>query len=30
MEDVATWLAPMVRQTTVHFVPAVDRFWLPK
>jgi len=30
MEDFAQWLAPLVRETTVHFVPAVDRFWFPK
>jgi len=30
MEDFAQWLAPLVRETTVRFVPAVDRFWFPK
>ena len=30
MEDFAQGLAPLVRETTVRFVPAVDRFWFPK
>ena len=30
MEDFAQWLAPLVRETSVRFVPAVDRFWFPK
>jgi hypothetical protein len=30
MEDFANWLRPLVKETTVRFVPAVDPFWLPK
>ena len=30
MEDFAQWLSPLVRETTVKFVPAVDPFWFPK
>ena len=30
MEDFAKWLAPLVKETTVRFVPAIDFFWLPK
>ena len=30
MEDFAHWLEPLVKETTVRFVPAVDFFWLPK
>jgi len=30
MEDFAQWLSPLVRETTVKFVPAVDQFWFPK
>jgi putative NIF3 family GTP cyclohydrolase 1 type 2 len=30
MEDFAQWLAPLVKETTVRFVPAVDPFWFPK
>ena len=30
MEDFATWLTPLVKETTVRFVPAIDFFWLPK
>ena len=29
MEDFAHWLEPLVKETTVRFVPAIDFFWLP-
>jgi putative NIF3 family GTP cyclohydrolase 1 type 2 len=30
MEDFARWLQPLVKETSVKFVPAMDPFWLPK
>lgn len=30
MEEFAHWLAPLVKETTVRFVPAVDPFRFPK
>ena len=30
MEDFAAWLQPLVKETTVRFVPAADPFWFPR
>lgn len=30
MEDFAVWLQPLVKETTVRFVPAIDFFWRPR
>ena len=30
MDDFAKWLQPLVKETTVRFVPAVDPFWSPR
>jgi len=30
MQEFATWLQPLVKETAVKFIPAKDPFWLPK